>query len=73
MPVAERPLSPEELYAADSAFFCGTAVEIVGIESINNQSFPVAWETTLGYQLQQAFRKKVREQETVKPNETILI
>lgn len=35
IPVTERPVSRSELYVADEAFFCGTAVEIAWCKSID--------------------------------------
>ena len=40
LPVEEKLFRPEELFEADSAFFCGTAAELVPIESIEGQPLP---------------------------------
>lgn len=54
---------PEDLENAESAFFCGTAAEIIGIESINGKSFPLSWEDSLGKQLQVAYKNLVLDRE----------
>lgn len=48
IPLIEKQISPEELFTADSAFFCGTAAEVAGIKSVNNYEFPLKWENSLG-------------------------
>jgi branched-chain amino acid aminotransferase len=55
-----RPISPSEIAAAESAFFCGTAAEIVGIASIDQHSFSLPWQQTLGARLQQAYKALVQ-------------
>lgn len=61
--VVEKQLKPEEVYGADSAFYCGTAAEIAGIGSLDDISFPKEWQESLGYQVQQAYKCKVVEKE----------
>jgi branched-chain amino acid aminotransferase len=56
MPVEEKLFRPEELFEADSAFFCGTAAEIVSIESIEGQSFHKTWENSMGAVIQEAYK-----------------
>lgn len=51
----------EDLLQADAAFFCGTAAEVVGIQSVNEYQFPLPWEKTLGKKLQDAYSKAVRQ------------
>lgn len=51
----------EELSLADSAFYCGTAAEIIGIESVDAKKFPLNWNSTLGKMLQDAYSLLVRE------------
>jgi branched-chain amino acid aminotransferase len=62
IPSEEGRYLPERLYEADSAFFCGTGAEIIGIESINGKSFSKNWNDSLGRQIQQAYKSLVREQ-----------
>ena len=59
--VEEGQFSPEMLKQADSAFFCGTAAEIIGFEQLDNYCFPLAWEQSLGKKLQDAYRNLVVE------------
>ncbi len=56
IPVEERFLRPEELFEGDSAFFCGTAAEVIGIESIEGQSFQKPWKKSLGAIVQEAYK-----------------
>lgn len=61
--VVEKQIRPEEVYAADSAFYCGTAAEVAGIASLDDVVFPKAWSDSLGAQIQQAYKCKVVEKE----------
>jgi branched-chain amino acid aminotransferase len=57
--IVEKFFTPEEVYTADSAFFCGTAAEVIGIESVNAYKFPVDWEDSIGAVIQKAYKRKV--------------
>jgi branched-chain amino acid aminotransferase len=59
----EKQIKPEEVYRADSAFYCGTAAEVAGIASLDDVVFPKAWQESLGYRIQQAYKCKVVEKE----------
>ena len=59
IPVEERYFRPEELFEADSAFFCGTAAEITPIESIEGQIFTKPWKKSLGVIVQEAYQSIV--------------
>lgn len=61
IPVVERTINPHELESADSAFLCGTAVEIAGIESIDANTFKKEWKESLGAIVQEAFKCQVLE------------
>ncbi|MBD0284509.1 MAG: branched-chain amino acid transaminase [Flavisolibacter sp.] len=61
--VVEKQITPEELYAADSAFFCGTAAEVVGIASVDNKTFPKEWNAAIGSTIQKAYKNLVREKD----------
>lgn len=61
IPVEEKLFTTAELKEADAAFFCGTAAEVIGWESIDNVKFPVAWSNTLGKIIQDAYNHKVIE------------
>ncbi|ESU26495.1 ilvE protein [Flavobacterium limnosediminis JC2902] len=55
--------TPEELESADSAFYCGTAAEVIGIESVDDNKFPKNWNDTVGKKLLEAYSQLVRESE----------
>jgi branched-chain amino acid aminotransferase len=54
--VEEKLFKPEDLFEADSAFFCGTAAEVAGIESIEGQKFAKPWKESLGAIIQEAYQ-----------------
>jgi branched-chain amino acid aminotransferase len=60
IPCEEGKYLPEDLYKADSAFYCGTGAEIVGIESVDGMPLKKSWSTSLGKQVQQAYQQLVR-------------
>ncbi|SIT75934.1 branched-chain amino acid transaminase [Pontibacter indicus] len=57
----EKQFTPEELKTADSAFYCGTAAEIIGIAQLDNYRFPLDWSESLGKKLQEHYSKLVRQ------------
>ncbi|WP_317245445.1 branched-chain amino acid transaminase [Flavobacterium amniphilum] len=59
--VVEGLYLPEDLENAESAFFSGTAAEIIGIASVNKTVLPLHWENSLGKQLQTAYKDLVLE------------
>lgn len=59
----ESVLTVEDLKNADSAFFCGTAVEIAGIKSIDETVFPLKWQDSLGATLQRTYKSLVLEKQ----------
>ncbi len=61
IPAEEKKLSPEELKSADAAFFCGTAAEVIGWESIDEYRFPLDWKNSLGRTIQIAYKNRVTE------------
>lgn len=61
IPVKERNIKPEELETADSAFLCGTAAEIVCVESIDAKPFQKSWNDSLGATVQEAYKCQVLE------------
>lgn len=61
--VVEKFFTPEDVYDADGAFFTGTAAEVAGIDSLDNQKFKLEWEDTMGYQLARAYRRRVCQNE----------
>ena len=63
--VVEKQISLKEVHNADSAFYCGTAAEVIGIESLDNQFFPKKWNETVGATIQKAYKNLVLEKEFV--------
>lgn len=61
--VVEKHFTIEEVKSADSAFFTGTASEVVGIKSIDGESFKTNWQETIGYSLVLMYRHKVMHKE----------
>ena len=53
----------EDLANADSAFLCGTAAEIIGLQSLEKKDFPKNWNETFGKKLQTAYKNLVLEKE----------
>lgn len=43
--------------------FCGTAAEVVALESLDNVLFKKDWEESLSAIIQKAYKAKVMEQE----------
>ena len=61
--IEERYFTPEEIYTADAAFFCGTAAEVAGIEQFNDYKFPMKWEETNSHMIQRRYRLRVSKNE----------
>ena len=68
--IIEKQITSEEIHGADSAFFCGTAAEIIGIESLDNIPFKKGWNNSLGSQIQRAYKNLVVEKENI-PSEIL--
>ena len=58
----EKHFTLEELKQADSAFYCGTAAEVIGIEKLDDYSFPQTWNNTLGKKIQEYYSQLIREE-----------
>jgi branched-chain amino acid aminotransferase len=56
IPVEEKKFTTQELQQADAAFFCGTAAEIIGFESLNDTPFAKPWNETLCHHIQLAYK-----------------
>ncbi|MEJ7914270.1 MAG: branched-chain amino acid transaminase [Chitinophagaceae bacterium] len=67
--VVRTSVKLEDVYEKDSAFFCGTAAEIIGIDSLDNRSFTKPWNTSLGAIIQKAYKNLVLQ----KPYSTMAI
>ena len=53
----------KKLQSADSAFYCGTAAEIIGIESVDDYKFPLNWGESIGKKFEEEYSKIVRKSE----------
>lgn len=60
LPVEERNFTTAELKQADAAFYCGTAAEVIGWESLDDIKFPKPWNETCSRMIQEAYHKKVK-------------
>lgn len=61
--VEEKTFTVDEIKNADSAFYCGTAAEVIGWQSIDDYVFPKAWDESIGRTIQVAYKAKVLELE----------
>ena len=59
----ETALTVADLKDADSAFLCGTAVEVAGISSVNEVVFPVKWQDSVGANIQRSYKSMVLEKQ----------
>ncbi|MDP3394288.1 branched-chain-amino-acid transaminase [Sediminibacterium sp.] len=57
--VKEGVYSINDIKDADAAFFCGTAAEVIGWQSLDEYVFPKAWNETNSYKIQQAYKQLV--------------
>ena len=60
--VEEKFFTTAEIKSADAAFYCGTAAEIIGWESLDEVKFPTPWNDTISRQIQQAYTTRVKEE-----------
>lgn len=63
IPVEEKQITIEELKEADAVFFCGTAAEVIGWDSLDGQPFAKKWSDSLGKVIQDAYKARVIEKE----------
>ncbi|MEY8760007.1 branched-chain-amino-acid transaminase [Chryseobacterium tongliaoense] len=59
----EKRFKPEEMKGADAAFFCGTAAEIVALESLDEVPFQLEWKKSTSALVQQAYRHLVLDED----------
>jgi branched-chain amino acid aminotransferase len=69
IPVEERMFRKEEMYGADAAFFCGTAAEVIGLQSLDDKQFAVPWENTVSKLIQDAYKNLTVENKQELVNE----
>ncbi len=70
IPVEERSFATEEFREADAAFFCGTAAEVIGWESLDNIPLKKEWNDSLSRIVQEAYRDIVISDLVEKRNKT---
>jgi branched-chain amino acid aminotransferase len=58
--VCETTLKPEELFSADEIFFTGTAVEVRGVGSINDQAIGMGGEGPVTRQIKDLYKQVYR-------------
>jgi len=63
IPLEEKLFTLDELRQAESVFYCGTAAEVIGWESLDGQPFSKPWAASLGRVLQQAYKARVLEKD----------
>ena len=63
IPVEQKLFTTEEVKGADAAFFCGTAGEVIGWESLDDVNFLKNWNETLSKKIQLAYKDRVTEKE----------
>ncbi len=61
--VEEKFFTIDELKEADAAFFCGTAAEVIGFESLDEYKFPLNWSDSFSRKIQLAYKDRVVEKE----------
>lgn len=61
IPVEEKFFTVDELRNADAAFFCGTAAEVIGWDSLDGVAFLKPWHESAGKIVQDAYKNKVIE------------
>jgi branched-chain amino acid aminotransferase len=59
IPAEEKFFTPAEMRGTDAAFFCGTAAEIVALESLDDVPFTKDWDTTHCATIQKAYQNLV--------------
>lgn len=63
IPVEEKLITTEKLKEADAVFFCGTAAEVIGWESLDDVKFPKPWNDSVSKTIQNFYKDKVIEKE----------
>ena len=57
--VIVKQITLSEVHGADSAFFCGTAAEVIGIASLDNILFKKQWKDAIGSIIQKEYKNLV--------------
>jgi len=61
--VEEKYFTTDELKEADTVFYCGTAAEVIGWESLDDVKFAKPWNETISKVIQEAYKCKVLQKE----------
>ena len=69
--VEEKLFTTDELKNADAAFFCGTAAEVIGWESIDGVTLRKDWNDSISKVVQQAYKHRVIEKIFLNTGNTI--
>lgn len=59
--VEEKTITIDELKEADTAFFCGTAAELIGWESLDDATFKLDWNVSVSKKVKEAYSARVIE------------
>jgi len=60
--VTEKQITTQEFKNADAAFYCGTAAEVIGWESLDDTIFPKKWSETVSKRIQDTYKNWVMEE-----------
>jgi len=60
IPVCEGRYTTNDLFDADTALYCGTGAEVVGIQSIDDRDFRKKWSDTASNRVKEAYMALVR-------------
>ena len=69
--VTEKNITVEELKAADAVFYCGTAAETIGWESLDGEGFKIPFNKSVSKRIQLAYKNRVLELE-LEPKESLV-
>ena len=61
IPFEEKLITIDELKDADAVFFCGTAAEVIGWESLDDEKFKKNWNDSVSRKIQLKYKEKVIE------------
>ena len=64
IPVEEKLFTVEEMKEADAAFYCGTAAEVIGWQSLGDIPFQKNWNDSLSAIIQKTYKNLVIENPT---------
>jgi branched-chain amino acid aminotransferase len=71
IPVVEKAFKKEEIFGADAAFFCGTAAEVIGFQSLDDQPFKLPWNESVSKLVQDAYKNVIVENKRELVNEIV--